>query len=86
MADSPDVRLNFQHPTDGRMVTVTVDRTMTADEAIAQLIVNDFVGPNPMGYNLLVKGGPQMRGDQSCADVSVKDGDTVRVVPATDAG
>jgi hypothetical protein len=86
VADSSDVRVNFMHPTDGRIITVTVDRTMTAEEAIAQLIVADFVGPSPMGYNLAVKGGPQMRGDQSFADAQVKDGDTVRVIPATDAG
>jgi hypothetical protein len=86
VAELTDVRVNFMHPTDGRIVTVTVDSTMTADEAIAQLIAADFIGPSPMGYNLAVKGGPQLRGDQSFADAAVKDGDTVRVIPATDAG
>jgi hypothetical protein len=81
-----DVRVNFMHPTDGRMITVTVDGTMTANEAVAQLIANDFIAPSEMGYNLAVKGGSQLRADQSFADAGVKDGETLRVIPAIDAG
>ncbi len=74
------------HPTDGRIVTVTLDNSMTAQEAISELIGANFVNPNPQGYNLAVKGGPQFGPTQSFAELNMKDGDTVRVIPATDAG
>ena len=81
-----NIKLNFQHPTDSRIVTVTLDSTMTAQEAIAELISNKFITPNPQGYNLALKGGPLLRQDQTFTDAGVKDGDTLRVIPATDAG
>jgi len=81
-----NVKINFMHPTDGRVVTVTLDNTMTAQEAINELISNDFINPNPQGYNLAIKGGAQLQQNQTMADAGVKDGDTLRVIPATDAG
>jgi hypothetical protein len=86
VAEAADVRVNFMHPTDGRIITVTVDGTMTAREAIAQLIANDFIAPNPMGYGIAVKGGSPVTADQSFASAGLRDGDTLRVIPATDAG
>lgn len=83
---SATVKVNFMHPTDGRMVTVTVDNTMTAQEAINELISNNFISPNPQGYNLAIKGGNQLQQNQTFAAAGVKDGDTMRVIPATDAG
>lgn len=81
-----DVKVNFMHPTDGRVVTVTLDNSMTAQEAISELISNEFINPNPQGYNLAIKGGAQLQQNQSFANAGVKDGDTLRVIPATDAG
>lgn len=81
-----NVKVNFLHPTDGRIVTVTLDDSMSAQEAISELISANFVSPNPQGYNLAVKGGPQFTSDQTFADLNVRNGDTVRVIPATDAG
>lgn len=81
-----DVRINFMHPTDGRLITVTLDGTMTASEAIGELIANEFVHPLPLGYNLAIKGGPLLAANQTFADAGVGDGDTIRVIPATDAG
>jgi len=81
-----DVKINFMHPTDGRLLTVTVDDTMTTQEALAELIANDFVQPNPQGYNLAIKGGRQLQANESFASAEVKDGTTIRVIPATDAG
>lgn len=81
-----DVKVNFMHPTDGRTITVTVDGTMTAQEAVAELIANDFIQPNPQGYNLAIKGGAQIQPNQSLEGAGAKDGDTIRVIPATDAG
>jgi hypothetical protein len=81
-----DVRVNFMHPTDGRIITVTLDATMTPSEAVGELIANDFIAPLPMGYNLAIKGGPLLPSNDSFAKAGLKDGDTIRVVPATDAG
>jgi hypothetical protein len=82
-----NVKINFMHPTDGRIVTVTLDNTMTSQEAISELISNNFINPNPQGYNLAVKGGgAQLQQNQTFSDAGVKDGDTIRVIPATDAG
>lgn len=81
-----NVKVNFMHPTDGRVVTVTLDSTMTAQEAINELVSNNFINPNPQGYNLALKGGAQLQQTQTMADAGVKDGDTLRVIPATDAG
>src|SRR5690242_3294016 len=70
-----DITVTFVHPTDGRQVTVTLDNTMTAEEAIQQLLDNKFVNPHPGGYNLAVKGGAQLRNDQTFGDAGVKDKD-----------
>jgi len=81
-----NVKVNFMHPTDGRVVTVTLDNSMTAQEAISELISNNFIVPNPQGYNLAIKGGARLEQNRTFADAGVKDGDTLRVIPATDAG
>lgn len=83
---SASVKVNFMHPIDGRILTVTMDNTMTAQEAIDELISNEFINPNPQGYNLAIKGGAQLQSNQIFEDAGVKDGDTLRVIPATDAG
>ncbi|WLE95793.1 MAG: hypothetical protein QTN59_14035 [Candidatus Electrothrix communis] len=81
-----DVKINFMHPTDGRLLTVTVDDTMTAREAVAELIANDFIQPNPQGYQLAIKGGAELGNETSFADSAVGDDTTIRVIPAIDAG
>ena len=81
-----NVKVNFMHPTDGRLVTVTLDGSMTAQEAVNHLITNNVITSNPQGYNLAIKGGAQLQANQTFADAGVKDGDTLRVIPSTDAG
>lgn len=81
-----DIKVNFLHPTDGRMITVDVDDTMTAQEAIGELLSADFIQPNPQGYNLGIKGGALISANVSFADAGVKEGSTIRIIPATDAG
>ena len=81
-----DVKVNFMHPTDGRFLTVTVDNTMTAQEAIAELIANSFIPQNPQGYGLGIKGGALLQPNQSFADAGVRDDTVLRVIPSTDAG
>ncbi len=81
-----NVRVNFMHPTDGRLITVTLDDAMSAQEAINHLISNNVISSNPQGYNLAIKGGAQLQGSQTFAQAGVKDGTTLRVIPSTDAG
>lgn len=81
-----DLNVNFMHPTDGRVISVTVDSTMTGREAISELIVNDFIPASNEGYNLAIKGGPQLDNNKSLSDNQVRSNDTLRVIPATDAG
>ena len=81
-----DLTLTFLHPTDGRKATVSMDPTMTAEEAIGQLLANNFMPPHQHGYQLAVKGGRDLLPAQSFAEAGVNDGDTIRVVPLTQAG
>lgn len=81
-----DVKVNFMHPTDGRVVSVEVDSSMTAAEAIAELITNNFMTPHSDGYTLAIKGGSMLQTNQTFQAAGVKPNDTIRVVPATDAG
>ena len=55
-----DVSINFQHPTDGKVISVTLDDTMTGQEVIGELIANDFVPSSSEGYNIAIKGGNQL--------------------------
>lgn len=81
-----EVSVNFVN-TDGRMITVNLDDTTTAQEAIAELISADFITANPYGYQLGIKGGPMLEPpNQSFRDLNIQNGTTIKIVPATDAG
>lgn len=81
----PDVSVNFVHPTDGRVLTVTVDDTMTAQEAIAELLANNFVSPGPGGYEL-VHNNNALLPEQTFAHAGVEDRAKIRVNPTLLAG
>ncbi|MEL6134488.1 MAG: hypothetical protein AAFR59_14090 [Bacteroidota bacterium] len=81
-----DVSVNFLHPTDGRQLSVTLDDSITAQEAVAELIAAEFIAPSSEGYGLAIKGGSIIGADQSFENASVRDNTTIRVLPATDAG
>lgn len=78
-----EVNVNFLHPTDGRMLTVSVDETITAQEAIAELIAAQFMPPSELGYQLAIKAGGQILPEQSFRDAGIQDNTTVRVMIAT---
>lgn len=80
------INLNFMHPTDGRVISVELDSTMTGNEIVNELIASDFINASTDGYKLFVKGGNELRMDYSLEESNVQDGNTLRVVPATDAG
>ena len=42
--------------------------------------------PSSEGYNIAIKGGSQLDNTKTLLDNDVKDNDTIRVIPATDAG
>ena len=77
------VKVNFMHPTDGRVVTVTLDDSMTAQEAINELISINFIGSVPLGYNLAIKlvtkGRERLEQNRTLAEAGVKEGDILRV-------
>ena len=81
-----DVNVNFIHPTDGRVLNVSLDDSVTAQEAIAELIAAEFIRPDPQGYKLAIQGGIELAYNQSFADAEVKNDNKVRVLPAMDAG
>lgn len=81
-----EINVSFMHPTDGRVIDVDLDNSMTANEVIAELIANDFIPGSEQGYNLSIKGGAQIQNSQTLAVANVKNNDTLRIIPATDAG
>lgn len=81
-----DVNVNFMHPTDGKVISVTLDNTMTGQEVIGELIANDFIPASSEGYSLAIKGGSQLNNSKTLSENGVRENDTIRVVPATDAG
>ncbi len=81
-----DIKIKFMHPTDGRLVDVDMDDTMTPPEVISELIEGGFITSNPQGYNLAKKGGAQIDAGGNFASAGIGEGDVIRVIPATDAG
>jgi hypothetical protein len=80
------LNVNFVHPTDGRVVTASLDPSMTVQEIISELVANSFIKHSEHGYNLAVKGGNRLRNHQTLAEAGVTDNMTLRIIPATDAG
>lgn len=80
-----DVTVQFVHPTDGRVITVTVDNTMSSQDAISELLANNFVPPAPTGYELSVN-GRRLTEHQTLAEAGVVNNSKIRVNPKTEAG
>ncbi len=85
-----EVSVNFVN-TDGRMITVNLDDTTTAQEAIAELISAEFIIADPQGYQLGLKASGQRPAcdlpyNRSFREMGVQNGDNIRIFPATDAG
>ncbi|WLE95792.1 MAG: ThiF family adenylyltransferase [Candidatus Electrothrix communis] len=81
-----EIELVFMHPTDGKLLPFTVNTTMTAREVIAKLIGNGFIQPNSHGYQLVVKGGAELRQDRPFSHLKVKQKSIIRVLPTISAG
>ncbi len=83
---SKTLNLHFIHPTDGRELNVEVEDTMTAAEAVNELINNQFIDALPAGYKLAVKGGAELNAGQTLREANVPTESRIRITPATDAG
>jgi hypothetical protein len=80
-----DVNVTFVHPVDGRGMAVTVDDTMTAAEAVGELLTTNFMAPHPSGYELSV-GGNIIGGDQTLAERGINNGAKIQIIPTAEAG
>jgi hypothetical protein len=78
--------VRFMHPIDNRIVTVTMDSDMTAQEAVNELLANQFVQPSQFGYRLRIKGGDDLSPETKFKDARLTDESIVNVIPMTDAG
>lgn len=85
MTTQNDIHVKFMHPTDGRMISVTMDNTMTPSEVIAELILNNFIPPTPNDYSLAVKGGNMLTANKTFYNDGVVDGDVIRVIKNKDS-
>jgi len=83
---SNTLNLHFIHPTDGRRLTARLDESMTAQEAINELIGSNWIPASAEGYKLAVKGGAELNQADTFGSRSVSTESMIRVIPATDAG
>jgi hypothetical protein len=86
MTETNDIKVNFVHPTDGRLLTVTLDGTITSLEAINELIANAFILGLAQDYSLAIKGGREIGHSESFIEAGVKDDNTIRIIPSISAG
>ncbi len=81
-----DITVTFLHPIDMHPLEVDIDDSMTAQEAVDELINAQFITNSQGGYRLSEKGGNEIDADQSFNAAGVKDDGTLIVAPQTDAG
>ncbi len=81
-----DINVNFMHPTDGRLLNVDLDDTITSQDAIAELISENFIPSSSEGYALAIKGGAMLSPTETFRHAGVQSETVLRVVPQTDAG
>lgn len=79
--DDNDVRVNFIHPKDGSILSVTLDHTMTEAEAVSELIACNFIQLNNLGYKIGLKGGRFFRNNERFIDMGIKDNCYIIIKP-----
>lgn len=61
-----DLKINFIHPSNGKVMKAALEVNITAEEAINELIANGFISPNLRGYNLVnTDGGKTLSNEES---------------------
>ncbi len=82
-----EISVDFIHPTDGRLMTATLDRAITAQEVIGELLASNFIDQHDGGYFLVAKGtGAVIRSAETFAEAQVVNGDILRIVRSTNGG
>lgn len=76
-----EVTVIFKHPTDESTLKVTVDGTMTEGEAINELINNNFIPLNRLGYKLGIDSGRFFKNDETFIDIGAKHGCLIVIKP-----
>jgi hypothetical protein len=81
------IRISIVHPFDGRVLSVEIDCTMTPAEIVSELIINNFIPHLSHDYKLSSKlKGRLLLPNESLQVLGIQDGDSLRIVPATEAG
>lgn len=86
MMNNTELNIVFLHPTDGRMISVTMDGSMTGLEVIEELIKNDFISSSNDGYGLAILGGALIDNFKSFLDSGIENNSKIRIIPSTAAG
>jgi len=76
----------FMHPTNHGTLEVEVDDLMSGKEAIDGLLEEDFMPNSSEGYKLAIKGGNEIPLTSTLQSAGVRAGDTLRIIPTTNAG
>lgn len=82
----PEIELSFIHPTDGRIIRVSLDDALTGEEVVEELIHNAFLQPSKQGYLLTVKGGDEVDLRKSFAQAGIRGGEHILIRPVSEAG
>ena len=76
-----DINVKFKHPIDGQLLQVQLNDTITAQDAIAELIEENFILDNPQAYKLAIKKGrKQLDANQSFVTARVRNGAVLSVI------
>lgn len=86
-----DITITAVHPTAGNTIKFEIDDDTTGKELIDNLIEADFIPADSQGYLLTLKSeesneSTEINADETLASAGVKNNDTLRISPATDAG
>ncbi len=80
-----ELTINIIHPTEGKMINVVVDNSITPNEILAELRAVEFISRKG-SYSLGIKGGSLLQDDNPLFNSDLKEGDTIRILPNVNAG
>ncbi len=75
-----DIDVHFSHPVAEQTFEVTLSDSLTGAEVIELLLENNAIPRSELGYELAIKGGAQIRDDQTMVDADVKNGTIIRIL------
>jgi hypothetical protein len=77
-----DLSVKFVHSIDPRLLPATLEGSMTAQDAISELIANDFIYEHDHGYFLCIKNGRRTDPPESLGTAGVANDALIRITPA----